>query len=338
MSHVDEGELTAYADGAYAPDSADAQRIAAHVAACANCRNRLDEARALSGRASEILAAAAPLDITMPDFAKVRAAAASVRRRQTAIPLTWAATVILALGLGWFGRGAIYEPVQQSVVSSARSTEAAADMTAAAPEPAAAVPQLREQPAPGSGARRSTPAMQPERQEMQAANALSEATEVAPAAAPPTSVAPAERDFARAEERALVGRAQGAAVANVVDYMTAAEAERRGVALHVIPELEVLRVGVRADEVVVEQKLPDGKVLSITSAPLIHAEGLADAAAKRAAVAPSAPTASAARARDEVTLQKVALQGYELTRGNVRLRLSAALPEDSLRALAAKLR
>jgi hypothetical protein len=300
-----------------------------------NCRNRLDEARALSGRAAEILAAAAPIDIAMPDFAEVRAAA-TVRRRRSAIPLTWAATVILALGLGWFGRGAVFEPVQQSALGTSSSTEAAADMTAAAPEPAQPVPQLREPATSGVAGRRSTPSMQPERQQVQAANALAEATEVAPTAAPAPSVAAAEQDFARAEERALVGRAQGA-VANAVDYMTAAEAERRGVALHVIPELEVLRVGVSADEVVVEQKLPDGKLLSITASQLTQAEGLADASAKRAA-APAAPPPAAARARNELMLQKVALPVFELTRGSVRLRLSAALPEDSLRALAAKLR
>jgi len=329
MSHVDDGELTAYADGAYAPESADAQRIAAHVAVCANCRNRLAEARALSGRASEILAAAAPVDIAMPDFADVRAAAAAVRHRRNAIPLTWAATVILALGLGWFGRGAVYQPRQPSVAGTARSMEAAADMTAAAPEPAQPVPQLREQASAGAGARRNTTALPPERQEVRAADALDRATAIAPPAAPP-SVAAAEQDFAGAKERALVGRAQGMAAAGV-DYMTAAEAERRGIALHLIPELEVLRVGVRADEVVVEQKLPDGKVLSITASPLTQLEQQEDVAAKRDAAAPAA-------ARNEMTLQKVAAPAVELTRGNARLRVSAALPEDSLRALAARLR
>ena len=32
MSHIDEGELTAYADGAWAPEDAEAIRIAAHLA------------------------------------------------------------------------------------------------------------------------------------------------------------------------------------------------------------------------------------------------------------------------------------------------------------------
>jgi anti-sigma factor ChrR (cupin superfamily) len=78
MSHIDEGELTAYADGAYAPEDADAQRIAMHIAECANCRNRLAEAQRLSGRASEILAVAAPASMEAPPFEHI---AASVPRR-----------------------------------------------------------------------------------------------------------------------------------------------------------------------------------------------------------------------------------------------------------------
>ena len=42
MSHVDDGELTAYADGAYPAHDPEALRIGAHLSTCENCRARLE--------------------------------------------------------------------------------------------------------------------------------------------------------------------------------------------------------------------------------------------------------------------------------------------------------
>ena len=55
MSHVDDGELTAYADGAYPVNDPVALRISAHLSTCANCRTRVEQSQELRSRASEIL-------------------------------------------------------------------------------------------------------------------------------------------------------------------------------------------------------------------------------------------------------------------------------------------
>lgn len=95
MSHIDEGELTAYADGAFAPDEPEAQHIAAHLAECANCRNVLTRVQQTSARAQEILAIASPDVIVVP---------ALPRRRSLFVPMAWAASLVFAVGLGYLSR------------------------------------------------------------------------------------------------------------------------------------------------------------------------------------------------------------------------------------------
>ena len=105
MSHVDDGMLHAYLDGELAP--ADARGVDAHVAQCPDCRRRLDEERALIARAAELLARATPPDRELPPF---RAGDVKPHTRvwwQVRLPLAWAATVALALGIGrYLGREA----------------------------------------------------------------------------------------------------------------------------------------------------------------------------------------------------------------------------------------
>src|SRR6267143_2110380 len=104
MSHVDEGTLHAYLDGELPP--AEARGIDAHLAQCLACRGRFDEERALITRAGELLALAAPPDRELPPF---RAGDVKPPARlwwRVRLPLAWAATVVLALGIGtYLGRG-----------------------------------------------------------------------------------------------------------------------------------------------------------------------------------------------------------------------------------------
>ena len=106
MSHVDEGTLHAYLDGALdALPVAEAARVREHLAACEVCAARLEEERALRDEAAAILADAAPDTVELPPFeelrararARVRAPAARTRR----VRLAWAASVVLAVGAGW---------------------------------------------------------------------------------------------------------------------------------------------------------------------------------------------------------------------------------------------
>jgi len=100
MSHVDDGTLHAYLDGELTP--AEAQAVEAHLAQCPDCRGRLEEERALIARAGELLALATPPDRALPPF---RSGDVRPPRRlwwQVRLPVAWAATVLLALGIGTY--------------------------------------------------------------------------------------------------------------------------------------------------------------------------------------------------------------------------------------------
>ncbi|MGQ0813369.1 MAG: hypothetical protein ACT4O1_02770 [Gemmatimonadota bacterium] len=316
MSHVDEGELTAYADGAYAPGTTEAQRIALHLAECANCRNRLVQAQALSARAAEILALATPDYITVPPFEQIRSAV-TARRRFPVIPLSWAASVILALGVGWLGRGMLNEPeaiVRPVARTGQPVTTEQQPQSPVAPVAAESKPERKDE-------RREPPARgEPE---VAVSGLAVAAASSEPMAAPPAPSA------ATAQDAAAKARVQNYAAAQPardelalrqpsgIEYITAAQAERRGIPLHIVPELEVVRIGLIDNGVRVEQKLPDGKLVTLTAAVL------SDAMETRM------PQAGAER--DEAVAVVV-------TRGDTRITISADLPADSLRALAAKIR
>jgi len=118
MSHVDEGRLSEYLDRRTVGStdrridgSADSAEIERHLAECAECRARLEEVRAIRARASALLREAAPAKVAMPQFAEIQARARArqapsrvlTMRRLTA--LGWAATIVLAVGVGWIARG-----------------------------------------------------------------------------------------------------------------------------------------------------------------------------------------------------------------------------------------
>src|SRR6266850_1916984 len=97
MSHVDDGTLHAYLDGELA--LVERARLEAHVAECAACRSRLEEERALIARASGLLGLAQPPERAAPPLHELRRPSVVWRLR---VPVAWAATVVLALGLGYY--------------------------------------------------------------------------------------------------------------------------------------------------------------------------------------------------------------------------------------------
>ena len=100
MSHVDDGTLHAYLDGELA--SVERARLEAHVAECGGCRTRLEEERALIARAGGLLALAQPPERAAPPLHQLRRPRLAWRLR---VPVAWAASVVLALGLGYYARG-----------------------------------------------------------------------------------------------------------------------------------------------------------------------------------------------------------------------------------------
>ncbi|HEX8829872.1 MAG TPA: zf-HC2 domain-containing protein, partial [Longimicrobium sp.] len=104
MQHVDEGRLHAWLDGEL-PD--EERAVERHLEECDACRARADEERRIRNAASSILLGADPGEIAMRRMVTVPAA----RRPRPWVAVGWAASVLLALGVGWIARPSPREPV-----------------------------------------------------------------------------------------------------------------------------------------------------------------------------------------------------------------------------------
>jgi len=204
MPHVDEGLLHSYVDGAVS--AGERERLAAHFSACPDCRARLQEARALASRASELLAHATPPGVEPPDYARVRRRARGPRPWR--VPVTWAASVAAAFAIGWYvqqQRGA--RQALDSVTDAPRvSSRAPGSPANAAPaSPPARPPAAQAAPSRSAGARapRAVPVQPP---------VAEGAARVAPLAEPMAAAAPERRDGApalpldTASARSILGR------------------------------------------------------------------------------------------------------------------------------------
>ncbi len=173
MRHADDGTLNAWLDGALAPDEAAA--VAVHLEHCDACRSRLTEVTGWRVGATSLLASAAPGDVNIPPFERVLERAAA---RQSAGPqpivhhrpgallqplpafstLAWAATIVLALLIGWYGRELVLRqgtaPGEGGGLAVRTGAPGATPAAAAAPEarrlaaPAVVPPEVPP-PAPG---------------------------------------------------------------------------------------------------------------------------------------------------------------------------------------------
>lgn len=108
MSHVDEGALHAYLDGALDEyPVAEAERIRTHLDRCAECAERLEVERRIRADAHAMLGMAAP-DVELPTFEELRAYVDRTHEERSAMArlhrLGWAASVVLAIGAGWMLR------------------------------------------------------------------------------------------------------------------------------------------------------------------------------------------------------------------------------------------
>ena len=131
MPHADDGTLHAYLDGELPP--AEARGVEAHVAECPGCRARLEEERALIARAHELLGLASPPDRAIPPFRAGDLKPPVRPWSRMRLPLAWAATVVLALGIGMYLGGGSAVPGREQPVAQ-RAAEVAP------PAPLAALP------------------------------------------------------------------------------------------------------------------------------------------------------------------------------------------------------
>lgn len=127
MPHLDEGTFHELLDGEI--PSSDLPPIQAHLAACSECRARLQEARELAGEADRLIET---IELTEP--AAPRAAVIPSRRpaRPWGRDLAWAATVVVAVGAGYMARGSD-RPTGVALTDSAVPASAAAPTLPPAP-------------------------------------------------------------------------------------------------------------------------------------------------------------------------------------------------------------
>ena len=163
MSHVDDGQVHAYLDRQLEfADRAAREALEAHVAECPECAARLDEARTLHGRAAAILHNSEPVAVEPPPFEAVvdRAAVvaptvARVRTLKRTRTLAWAASVVLAIGVGWYARFSTSAPAQDAALEARLQPESGVAATprfsnAQQTEAPAAADDRDEQPSPAA--------------------------------------------------------------------------------------------------------------------------------------------------------------------------------------------
>ncbi|MBI2402847.1 MAG: zf-HC2 domain-containing protein [Gemmatimonadetes bacterium] len=158
MTHLDEGQLHAYLDGEGTErDGWGRSEIETHLAECSACRARLEDQRRLRDRARAILGTAGPMAVSPPPFDAVLQRAARKRERKLRIPpmttLAWAASLALAVGVGWYARSLVLEgggAAAAGVATGATPPQVRADAIQAAPPAARQLAQgtpAREAPA-----------------------------------------------------------------------------------------------------------------------------------------------------------------------------------------------
>ena len=231
MPHLDEGQLHAWLDGELASlDALAAEELERHLATCPECRTRLEEARQIRARAGAILRRAELPAFREPDFAVLAGSANSHSRVQTRQrsgglrrwrTVAWAASIVLALGLGWFGRSVLLSRSEYAEVEAgpelassemeSASLEEAVPSPVAAPSPAEesadAPPQVRAEP--GAAARANHVPLP------QALSAPAEKAQVPPPSAPPPPPLPSASGAAVAKGRVTTAEGHPVAGAQV---------------------------------------------------------------------------------------------------------------------------
>ena len=153
MSHISEGLLHAYVDGAC--DAAETAAVEAHVAECDACARLLDSVRAAAAEASALLGELEPGPLRAPAFEELEARAAeraggsadgvaSGGGKVVSLPfwrrpaLAWAATVVAAFALGWQSRSDIGLPAElRPELDEAQLRQLEVESFQTAPDPSA---------------------------------------------------------------------------------------------------------------------------------------------------------------------------------------------------------
>jgi hypothetical protein len=184
MTHVDDGRLNALLDGEL--ESGEAEAVRAHVAECPDCARRLEEAKRFLHEAADLLGALEPsagaaapeagfrpsrtakevaidLDGTTQQSPAIRPdlpgeggaqlfRARAPRRRFDYTSLAWAATIVLAIGVGFLANEVRHA---QTVVGTEAASPAAGAPAASEIAPAGSTAAAQAAAAPTSAARQA---------------------------------------------------------------------------------------------------------------------------------------------------------------------------------------
>ncbi len=117
MSHIDEGQIHAYLDRQLEFAETEArERFEAHVGECAECAALLEQERSFHGRAAAVLQQSEPEFVEAPAFDDIvaratdRSTSASVKKLNRTRSLAWAASIVVAVTVGWYARFSISGP------------------------------------------------------------------------------------------------------------------------------------------------------------------------------------------------------------------------------------
>ncbi len=117
MPHVDEGQIQAYLDRQLEFAEAEArERFEAHVSECAQCAALVEQERSFHGRAAAVLQQSEPELVEAPAFDDIvaratdRSQSASVKKLNRTRSLAWAASIAVAVTVGWYARFSVSGP------------------------------------------------------------------------------------------------------------------------------------------------------------------------------------------------------------------------------------
>lgn len=238
MSHLDDGTLHALLDGEI--PSNELAEVQAHLAACAECRTRLEQERVFATEALDLVQMIeVPEEAPAVAAAPMPAAASSgpttererARRINWARGFAWAASVIGAVGLGYVARGFLgtSDAVRSAVPDSAQPVVTNLETRRAEPapsEPPRDAPTPSPEPAPPPPSRQLAGKTNQVRAQVDTAARLDEvrsAPSAAPPAAPPTADQNASGGAAARDAREL--RARLEAPSGLVQMKAAAPIE-----------------------------------------------------------------------------------------------------------------
>ena len=308
MSHPDEGTIQALLDGELEP--AERARVETHVGSCSACAARVAEARAFQLEADRLVEV-----LAVPSL-PARARGASPGRRTVVRTLAWAASILLAVAVGYWGRGA--EPGQAVVLQEGERPSGGRDAAAPMSPPASGSTPTAPPPA-------TTTAPAP--------RAEAKSADQPVANAPRPALQPAERDLLDAR-------------ANEVAAKAARQVDEPAAAWRVVSMEEGVRLlggQIRLIDGLAPDRVETGPGTAVSGAdpslPLvrvIYASGSVTLDQQRPATQVAARRETAAEAATGATAGANVTAWQE--RGGIRYVITGSVPADSLRALGARVR